>query len=299
MKAQLNSWDEVRTAYHVARLGTLSAAAEFLGVHHSTAIRHVTSLEEQLGVKLFQRHQRGYTPTEAGIEMMNFAGVTEDQFEQLVQTIRGHRGIIAGELTITTLEALSPLVVTWLSSFLRQHADIRVNLVLDKRRLRLEYGEAHVAIRIGAQPSEPNNVVQHLMTLETALYAHRDYVKRMGRISDKNDIRRHSFLVATDVPKEVPFFKWLRKNVPQESIVLQSEHVSAINNALASGMGIAPAFVGMEGPDLVQVMPPDPAWNADVWLVTHVDLHRTAKVQACLSHLKEHARMLEEANTDN
>ena len=294
MNTQLKSWDEVRTAYHVARLGTLSAAADFLGVHHSTAIRHISALEEQLGVKLFQRHRRGYTPTEAGRELMNLAAVTEDQFEQVTQLIRGSSGIIAGELIVTTLEALSPVIVSWLAAFQRQHPDIRVNLVLDKRRLRLEYGEAHVAMRVGNRPVEPDNVVQHFMTRQTALYAHRDYVDRMGVISDQSDIRRHNFLLTMDVPKDVPFFKWLLQNVPSENVVLRSEHSRAIDDALMAGMGIAPTFVGLEHPDLVQVMPPaDATWSSDIWLVTHVDLHRTNKVQACLSFLKEQAALLE------
>ena len=62
----MDNWDEIRTAYHVARLGTVSGAAEALGVHHATVIRHIDALEGRLGVKLFQRHARGYTATEAG-----------------------------------------------------------------------------------------------------------------------------------------------------------------------------------------------------------------------------------------
>ena len=62
----MENWDEIRTAFQVARLGTVSGAAEVLGVHHATVIRHIDALEQRLGVKLFQRHARGYTATEAG-----------------------------------------------------------------------------------------------------------------------------------------------------------------------------------------------------------------------------------------
>ena len=65
MGFNMNNWDEVKTALHVARIGTVSGAADVLGVHHATVIRHIDALEEQLGVKLFQRHPRGYTATEA------------------------------------------------------------------------------------------------------------------------------------------------------------------------------------------------------------------------------------------
>ena len=62
----MDNWDEIRTAYHVARAGTVSGAAADLGVHHATVIRHIDALEARLNVKLFQRHARGYTATEAG-----------------------------------------------------------------------------------------------------------------------------------------------------------------------------------------------------------------------------------------
>ncbi|MHA1549670.1 MAG: helix-turn-helix domain-containing protein, partial [Alphaproteobacteria bacterium] len=59
----MDNWDEIRTAWMVARHGSLSAAASALGVHHATVLRHVNALEARLGVRLFQRHSRGYTPT--------------------------------------------------------------------------------------------------------------------------------------------------------------------------------------------------------------------------------------------
>ncbi|CAN0602461.1 unnamed protein product, partial [Ectocarpus sp. 12 AP-2014] len=45
----ISTWDEIRTAYHVAQKGTVSGAADALGVHHATVIRHIDSLEDRLG----------------------------------------------------------------------------------------------------------------------------------------------------------------------------------------------------------------------------------------------------------
>ena len=41
---------------------------------------------------------------------------------------------------------------------------------------------------------------------------------------------------------------------------------------------------------LVEVIAPRPDWAAQIWLVTHVDLHRSAKVQALTKFLKETCR---------
>ena len=74
----MENWDEVRTAFQVARMGTVSGAAEVLGVHHATVIRHIDAIEARLGVKLFQRHARGYTPTEAGQDLLRVAQTTDE-----------------------------------------------------------------------------------------------------------------------------------------------------------------------------------------------------------------------------
>ncbi|TAG12611.1 MAG: LysR family transcriptional regulator, partial [Rhodobacterales bacterium] len=57
-----------------------------------------------------------------------------------------------------------------------------------------------------------------------------------------------------------------------------------------AGIGFISAFRGAEDPDLVEVLPPRPEWEAPLRIVTHVDLHRTRKVQAFLSHLKDCAK---------
>ena len=65
----LANWDEIRTAFQVARLGTVSGAADVLGVHHATVIRHIDALEKRLGSKLFQRHARGMVRRQGRVEL--------------------------------------------------------------------------------------------------------------------------------------------------------------------------------------------------------------------------------------
>jgi DNA-binding transcriptional LysR family regulator len=47
---------------------------------------------------------------------------------------------------------------------------------------------------------------------------------------------------------------------------------------------------GASDTNLVEVLPTRAEWDSPLWLVTHVDLHRTRKVQAFLAHLKEAAK---------
>jgi DNA-binding transcriptional LysR family regulator len=57
-----------------------------------------------------------------------------------------------------------------------------------------------------------------------------------------------------------------------------------------AGIGFLPAYIGHEHEKMVEVMTPDPNWSATFWCVTHVDLHRTAKVHSFVTFLKEEAK---------
>ncbi|AVO36835.1 LysR family transcriptional regulator [Pukyongiella litopenaei] len=284
----MDNWDEVRTAYQVARIGTVSGAAEVLGVHHATVIRHIDALETRLGVKLFQRHARGYTPTEAGADLLRVAQATDDQLNQLAGRLKGHGDEVGGELVVTSLGSLSPLVVPVLAAFQKQHPDVILRFLTGDRLFRLEYGEAHVAIRAGSAPDQPDNVVQPFMKLNVGLYASTAYVEAHGLPEDVDQFRNHRFVAQDDQNSRAPFSEWMRTHVPLGSATFRSTNGLALEEAILAGAGIGflAEWKAAQRDGLVQVMPPQPEWATSLWLVTHVDLHRTTKVQAFTRFLK-------------
>jgi DNA-binding transcriptional LysR family regulator len=58
-------WDDVRYFLAVARGGSVRAAAEGLGVNHSTVLRRIAELEARLGAHMFQKLPSGYRLTDA------------------------------------------------------------------------------------------------------------------------------------------------------------------------------------------------------------------------------------------
>lgn len=282
------NWDEIRTAYHVARIGTVSGAAEVLGVHHATVIRHIDALEARLGAKLFQRHARGYTATEAGQELLKVAQATEDQFGQLAARINGAGSEMSGELVVTSLPGLSKLVTPVIASLMAEHPQLLVRYVTDLRVFRLEYGEAHVAIRAGSVPTEPDNVVQRLHETQNALFAARDYIARNGMPLTDADLAGHRFVGHENAASRAPHFRWLTQTVPRAQVVYRCNDSEAMEDGVRAGLGLGflPVSSARQWPDLVEVMPPREEWGSPLWLVTHVDLHRTTKVQAFLAAIK-------------
>lgn len=287
----MDNWDEVRTAYQVARIGTVSGAADAMGVHHATVIRHIDALEQRLGVKLFQRHARGYTATEAGQDLMQVAAATDDQFTQLAGRIRGQGEGVSGDLVVTSLVMLSPLLTPVLTRFREANPEITVRFLTGERLFRLEYGEAHVAIRAGVAPSQPDNVVQQFASHPLHLVASPHYIDRHGLPDGEDDLASHWFIGHDNDESRAPFNRWLAERVPRNKVVFRTTDNRAMLDAVLAGAGIG--FVsGWEmkrHPELVEVMQNQEEWAAPLWLVTHVDLHRTAKVQTFLKFLKSEA----------
>jgi len=285
----MDNWDEIRTAFNVARVGTVSGAAEVLGVHHATVIRHIDALEERLGVKLFQRHARGYTPTEAGEDLMRVAQATDDQFAQLSGRIKGRGNDVSGDLVVTSLGSVSHLLVPVLTAFQQAHPEIVVRYLTGDRLFLLEYGEAHVAVRAGSAPDQPDNVVQPFVTQDFTLFASDGYIARHGVPKGEDDLADHWFVGADDISSRAPFFQWMHATIPLERIIFRSGDVHAQRRAIQEGAGIGfmSRLHAREIGDLTEIMPPRKDWAAPLWLVTHMDLHRTSKVQAFLSFLKE------------
>jgi DNA-binding transcriptional LysR family regulator len=287
----LETWDEIRTAYQVARLGTVSAAAEVLGVHHATVIRHIDALEKQLGAKLFQRHARGYTPTEAGRDLLSTAQRTDEQFSQLASRIKGQGETVTGELVITSITGMARLLAPIFASFQAEHPGVVIRYQSDMRLYRLDYGEAHVAIRAGAMPEDADYVVQPLMRMGTGLYASKAYVAEKGLPEGAKDYPDHRFIGPADPESRAPFNRWLRDHVPPECVTMRISEPEAIGPLVRAGLGLGflPLRDGEADRDLVEVLRLGPDWESPLWIVTHVDLHRTLKVQAFLAELKKAA----------
>lgn len=286
----MDNWDEIRTAFQVARRGTVSGAAEQLGVHHATVIRHIDALEHRLGVKLFQRHARGYTATEAGQDLLQVAQATDDQFTQLAGRIKGQGEGVSGDLVITSLDMLSRTLTPVMVAFQAEHPEVRIRYRTGDRVFRLAYGEAHVAIRAGSMPEEPDNVVQPFMSQKMSLVASDAYVARHGLPTGVDDLPNHKFVIFDNDKSRAPFSRWLRERVPEDRLMYQATDNRNMLDAILAGAGIG--FVVSQEldlhPELTAVIPSWDEWSAPLWLVTHVDLHRTTKVQAFLRFLKAH-----------
>ena len=287
----MNNWNEIRTAYQVARLGTITAAAEILGIHRSTVIRHIDTLENTLGAKIFLRHSRGYTPTELGLELMRMAGAADAQFSRLVELAAADNTGLSGEFILTSLYILAPILIPILKNFQAQYPNIYVRYLASEKLFRLDYGEAHIAVRAGSKPEIADHIIQPFTTPKLGLYASVDYVSRKGIPKTDDDFAEHNFVGFDNLNYGRPLNinTWMRENIPEKNIIFRSTDVTVLETAILSGIGIGffPTHKAIEHPELIEISPHKEEWDIPFWIITHVDLYQTAKVKAFFTFLQE------------
>ena len=111
---------------------------------------------------------------------------------------------------------------------------MRIKLISEDRALRLEYGEAHLAIRAGLKPIDPDNIIKHLLPIQFGMYAHKNYVKEMGKIQSSDDISRHKYVLETNLPIK-SITKWIADNIPLNNVVFKSSNHVALEKAVIDG----------------------------------------------------------------
>ncbi|MEQ8844371.1 MAG: LysR family transcriptional regulator [Phycisphaerales bacterium] len=113
----------------IADAGTMTVAAQRLGVSQPTLSFAVRKLEEELGVDLFSRTGRGLTPTEACLVLLEHGDQAVRNVDAGVRAVRALAGLEAGTVRIgagaTVVTYLLPGVV---QRFRQRYADLRVSV---------------------------------------------------------------------------------------------------------------------------------------------------------------------------
>ncbi len=282
-------WSDIYFAYQVARTGTLSAAAAVLDVHHSTVLRRINALEQRLNSRLFYRHPRGYTPTEAGKLLLATANRSQDNFNRLIGQLMSSGEELAGSIIITSVNSVSMHITPFFGKFQQKYPNIHLNYGSNTQIAKLEYGEAHISLRYGAKPTEPDYIVQNLIQLPATLYASASYIEKYGRMKNVCDIVGHRFISTLKNYENIRFIDWLHKAIPEGQICYRTSDYSSMLAAVTAGMGIAPIerWIDNSRKDLIPLFESPEDWTNNLWLTTHRDAHNTPKIQAFTQFLKE------------
>jgi DNA-binding transcriptional LysR family regulator len=278
-------WDDIRYFLAVARRGSITSAARDLGVNHSTVSRRIAAFEDNLGVRLFDRIATGYNLTPAGQEMVPSAQRMEEEALGLDRRLYGRDTELSGQLRVTTAGTfVNPFLMEQIGKFLAEYPGIDIELVVSTDLANLHAREVDVAIRATLNP--PDTLVgRRIGRLTAMLYGRSDFIAP-GEPGAPNSAAAPD-VIAFDGARDYTHASWFRDVYPNARARIKLNSVEAAFHAILAGVGIGmlPCHIGDTSPELRRLPPYHLEPVFDLWLLTHADLRRTAKVRAFINFM--------------
>ncbi|GEL65757.1 LysR family transcriptional regulator [Kozakia baliensis] len=143
----------------VASSGSLSKAGAVLRTAQPALSRQIRLLEEELGIRLFDRHGRGMALTDAGRQVLQDAGQILTAVDQLKENISYTQSRLSGTVTIGLPPTLSDIIsVPLIIEAKEKHPELKIHLIDAYTGYLLEYlhkGEIDCAILYEPRGTHP------------------------------------------------------------------------------------------------------------------------------------------------
>lgn len=265
-------WDDVRYFLELVREGSLSGAARKLSVEHSTVARRVETLEQALGVRLFDRLSKGWSLTSEGEALVDQA-MRLDHEAQTFSRIALGVSSLNGKVRVSAPPVMAGhFLVPRLAGLRSQWQNIDLEIIGESRDTNLARGEADLAIRM-SRPTAPGLAARCIGEMGYGLYACHGYTNRPKE--------EWEFLGYEDNLIQVPQQQWLSKVAGDRRFIFRSNDLSALLNATRVGLGISvlPHFLAMVDAGLKLIPDPVCLIKRQIWLVMHPDVKRSPRVR--------------------
>ncbi|MEJ2452637.1 MAG: LysR family transcriptional regulator [Candidatus Thiodiazotropha sp.] len=268
------NWDDLRVFLAVARCGAISSGARQLGLQHSTVSRRIQKLEQDLGVRLFDKVPSGYQLTSEGEDLQQAAGRMEREVLTVDGAMSGKDMSPSGPLRVTAIDNMaSTVLMPMFTGFGRQYPEVTLHLMVSNSDLSLAQREADVAIRLTNTP--PDTLIgKRVVTVSSAVYGSGHYIEQLKKAGEGPEW----------LGVECCNFhrSWTKQACGDRPHRFYVDDTLLTQAALRQGMGISilPCFMGDPDPALVRYGSPEPAWDLGLWILLHPDLKRTARVLA-------------------
>jgi DNA-binding transcriptional LysR family regulator len=282
----------------VFRQGSFAAVARDRGLDPSSVSRAIAGLEEELGIRLFQRTTRQLSPTEAGMTYFERVESLVEELQQATAIATDVSSQPTGKLRVTASVSFGlKCIVPLLPEFTQLYPDLTVDILLSNTIVDLFAERIDVAIRLGLLP-DSILIAQQLMPTHYSVCASSNYLKRSEQLKTPIDLAQHNCLL-------FPFAgfrsRWIFKDQKGELSEVSVFGRTVISSAIAlkhcaiAGMGLAllPNWLideDLKAGSLINVFPDYEVTARDfssaAWLVYPSRTYVPLKVQVFVDFLK-------------
>ena len=279
-------WNKLKIFHAVAEAGSFTSATVILNISQSAISRQIQSLEEDLKVKLFERHARGLTLTENGEYVYKTAREVIAKLKE-VETSLGDKNKPTGKLTVTTVVSFG---TTWLTpriqEFMQLNPEIEVELIFDDKELDLSMRQADIGIFM-RRPKQLNYIQRKLIDINYHIYGSPKYLEKYGYPKTIKDLDKHKFIsYGKGNPSPVYNPDWAlklgMKDNKKRKTIMKVNSVYGLLLAVQSGVGLAalPDYLTVKQPNIVKVLPKIEGPITEAHFVYPLSLKNEARLKA-------------------
>ena len=280
-------WDKLKIFHAVAEAGSFTSATVNLNLSQSAISRQIQSLEEDLKVKLFERHARGLTLTENGEYVFKTAHEVITKLREVETSLGDKKNKPSGKLTVTTFVSFG---TTWLTpriqEFMQLNPEIEVELIFDDKELDLSTRQADIGIW-ARRPKQLNYIQKKLIDINYHIYGSPKYLEKYGYPKKISDLNQHKFIsFGKGAPSPVFNPDWAlklgMKDNKKRKTVMKVNSVYGLLLAVQSCVGLAalPDYLTVKQPNIVKVLPSIEGPITEAHFVYPQSLKNVARVQA-------------------
>ena len=281
------NWDKLKIFHAVAEAGNFTKATYTLNLSQSAISRQIQSLEEDLKVKLFERHARGLTLTQNGEYVYKTAHEVIGKLKEIETSLGDQKNKPTGKLTITTVRSFGTHWLTpRIQEFMNLNPEIEVELIFDDKELDLSTRQADIGIFM-RRPKQLNYIQRKLVDINYHIYGSTKYLGKYGLPKTINDLTKHRFIsFGKGAPSPVFNPDWALKLGSKDNNkikpVMKVNSVMGLLLAVESGVGLAalPDYLVSQSNNVVKVLPKSEGPITEAHFVYPQSLKNIARVQA-------------------
>ena len=218
--------DDLLTLLTVARLGKYTAAAQVLGVNHTTVSRRIAALEKSVGEPVLASSPDGWEVTQAGEQLISAAEAVETALE-VAGKVRGMSGV-SGVVRIAAPEGFVDYGgFDRIMALQKAYPDVQIDLVTATQRASKYRSGVDVEIVVG-EPSAPHSQLQQMGNYSLGLYVSQDYARERGVPETIEDLSQHRFVFYPGTSGRTRFdCTWLPRELESVWVYSRTSHLKA------------------------------------------------------------------------
>ena len=179
----------------VVEEGSVTKAAQALGLPKSSVSRNITLLEEELGMRLLHRSSRKVTVTEVGAAYHAEVARALTSIDDATASLAEQRTTPKGVVRITaSYDAGSDHLIPIIARFVAKYPSISVDIALSGRHVDLAEEGFDLGLRAGVVRDQ-SLIARKIAEIHFAMYASREYVKRHGAPTTLDELRARECVI--------------------------------------------------------------------------------------------------------